>query len=448
MPGTVNRRAVRWLRGQLPELVAAGAISSENAASIERHYASVETRSNFGFVILATVGAALVGAGIILLIAHNWNDLSRAARTIIAFIPLLLAQALVAFVLLRRNDSRAWREAVAVFDVAALATAISLVSQTYQVQGTFDDFMRIWMILSIPIVYLLRTTLGAIVYVVGAVVWLFDLWSFFGTPESPNFFWIFLLLVIPYLLICYRRNRESSETAALAMVVALASIIALGATADFAKSDLGPFSFAGLMTVIYLCGLRFLPRTDQRLSALAIIGGIGIGVVAIVLSFQSAWHMGHDFNWAGRSFPQNVALAIELIFPIVAVVLSGWDLMQRRARFSIVAAAAPVVAAVTWATVKICNAPGGHVLPADCSFVGAAVFNIYALWLGIDILGRGIGSNSIARANFGLVLIAALAMARFFDSDLSFVTRGLGFILVGAGFLVANVLLFKQRATA
>ena len=37
---------------------------------------------------------------------------------------------------------------------------------------------------------------------------------------------------------------------------------------------------------------------------------------------------------------------------------------------------------------------------------------------------------------------------RFFDSDLSFVTRGIGFIIVGLGFLVANVLLFKRRTAS
>ena len=46
-----------------------------------------------------------------------------------------------------------------------------------------------------------------------------------------------------------------------------------------------------------------------------------------------------------------------------------------------------------------------------------------------------------------LLVIAALAIARFFDSDLGFVTRGLGFIVVGAGFLVANVIFFKKRVT-
>src|SRR5207253_10167612 len=59
-----------------------------------------------------------------------------------------------------------------------------------------------------------------------------------------------------------------------------------------------------------------------------------------------------------------------------------------------------------------------------------------------------IRTNSIARANFGLLLIAALAICRFFDSDLSFVARGVGFIIVGVGFLVANLLLFKRRTAS
>jgi len=277
VPGTTNRRAIRWLRGQLPELVAGGVISSDNAAGIERHYGSVDTRSNFGFVILATVGAALVGAGIILLIAHNWDDLSRAVRTIIAFIPLLIAQALIVFVLLRRNESRPWREAVAVFDVAAVATAISLISQTYQIQGSFYDFMRAWLLLSIPIVYLLRTTLGACLYVIGIIVWsLSREMAFLVRTSNPMFFWVFFFLIVPYFLIRYRKDRDSRETATLGVALTIALVVGLGFTADFAKSDLGSVAFAGLLTAIYLCGIEFFPRTDERLHAIALLGVIGI----------------------------------------------------------------------------------------------------------------------------------------------------------------------------
>ena len=443
MAGSTNRRALQWLRGQLPELVAAGAISSENARAIEHHYESVKARTNFGFVILATVGAALVGAGIILLIAHNWDELSRATRTGIAFLPLLIAQALVVFVLMRRNESRPWREAVAVFDVAAVATAISLISQTYQIQGSFAEFMRVWLLLSISIVYLLRTTVGAVVYVIGTVVWLFSRWGFISREANPMLFWVLLLLVVPYFWIRFRNDRDSRETATLAIALTVAAVFGLGSTADFAKADLGGIAFAGLFAAIYLCGIKFFPRTDERLHIVALLGGIGVGITAIVLSFESSWHMSRDLPWGQRSAAGNIGLALELLLPVAAVCMAGLDIFHRRWRFSLTAAALPIAAAIAWGIANSCE-----VSTRECSFAAAAVINCYALLLGIDILARGIRTSSIARANFGLLLIAALAISRFFDSDLSFVTRGLGFIIVGAGFLIANILLFRKRATA
>lgn len=78
----------------------------------------------------------------------------------------------------------------------------------------------------------------------------------------------------------------------------------------------------------------------------------------------------------------------------------------------------------------------------------ALLFDLYALGLGVELIGRGIRAQSIARANFGLLVIAALAIVRFFDSDLGFVARALGFIVIGLGFLGANVLLFRKRTPA
>ena len=442
MAGVRNRWAIRWLRSQLPELVASGVITSENARAIERHYEHDEPRTNFAFVILATLGSALVAAGIILLIAHNWDDLSRATRTTIAFLPLLIAQALVVFTLMRRNESRPWREAAAIFDVAAVATAISLISQTYQLQGTFADFMRTWLLLSIAIVYLLRTTLGAIAYVIGCFVWLFAGWGMFSPEGNPMLFWLLLVLVIPYVAIRFRLDRAGRKTAILVIILALASLFGVGATADFANANVGALAYAGLATAIYLCGMKFFPQTTGRLHPLAVVGGIAIGVVTIVLSFESNWHMTYGVS---RNSAANLAVAVELLFPIAAVCLAGFDLLGRRAAFSLSAALLPIVAAVAWALTHLCELPDDKWHSTSCSFAAAIVMNCYALLLGIDILARGIRRNSIARANFGLLLIAALAICRFFDSDLSFVARGVGFIIVGLGFLVANLLLFKRR---
>jgi uncharacterized membrane protein len=445
MAGVRNRRAIRWLQSQLSELVASGVISSENARAIERHYEQHQPRTNFAFVILAALGSALVGAGIVLLIAHNWDEFSRPTRTAIAFLPLPIAQALVVFTLMRRNESRPWRDAVAIFDVAAVATAISLITQTYQVQGTFADFMRTWLLLSIPIVYLLRTTLGAIVYVIGCVLWLFARWGIFSWQENPTLFWLLLMLVIPYVVLRLRRDRDSRETAILVIIVALAALFGVGATADFADANVGAIAYAGLATVIYLCGINVFPQPTGRLHPFAVLGGLVIGTVAIVLSFEWNWHMTRHVASIPRISSANVAVVIELLFPIAAVCLAGFNLLRRHADLSLSAALLPIVAGVAWAIAKLCEFPADRWQSTRCSFAAATVMNCYALVLGIDILARGIRTNSIARANFGLLLIAALAICRFFDSDLSFIIRGIGFIVVGLGFLVANVLLFKRR---
>ena len=57
-----------------------------------------------------------------------------------------------------------------------------------------------------------------------------------------------------------------------------------------------------------------------------------------------------------------------------------------------------------------------------------------SLALGVELIARGLRADSMTRVNFGLAIIAALAIARFFDSDLSFVIRAIGFIIIGLGY--------------
>jgi uncharacterized membrane protein len=447
--GSTNRRAVRWLRGQLPELVASGAINSENAQAIERHYQGVEARSNFGFVLLAIVGSALVGAGIILLIAHNWDQLSRATRSIIAFLPLIVAQALGVFVLMRRSESQPWRECVAILDVAAVGTAISLISQTYQIQGTFADFMCVWLLLSIPVVYIFRTTFGAVAYIIGTVVWVLAETEFSFSKPEQLYFWLLLLAALPYLILVFRRGGPNRQATLLSISLLLAAAIGLGFTAEAVQANLGGVAFAGLFAGAYLLGMKFFQAEgSQRLPLMALLGGIGVGVTAVVLSFESMWHMDAPSSRALSGPNRAIGIAIELFFPIVAILIFMWDLLRRkRIAFSMTAGLMPLVAGATWivANLGLADQRQHH---TPYSLGAALLFNIYTLVLGIELLARGVRANSLARANFGLLVIAALAIARFFDSDLSFATRGIGFIVVGAGFLVANAIFFRKRIAA
>ena len=444
MASSPNGRAVRWLREELPTLVASGAISAENARAIEAYYAArVKSAPNFAFVLLATVGSALVGAGIILLIAHNWDEFSRQIRCVFAFVPLLAAQGLTGIVLWRRDASKPWRESAAIFNVAAVGTAISIVSQAYQITGSLANFILVWMLLSLPLVYLLRTTLGGVAYLVGAMFWLSVREKLRGF--DPLYFWLLFVLIIPYFAMLYRRARDSRETAAFAILLAATAALGLAFTAGFSKTNFGILAFAGLFALVYLCGIEFfLSSKNDRLHPLALLGGIAIGVMTIVLTFEDIWRDAATPTWPAEA-PRAIAVAIQLLFPIAALALGGWLFLQRRMRFSVLAMAFPLVVGVGWFVASRCDRPG-LTSSSDCNLIASLLLDVYALALGIELIARGLRAESITRANFGLLVIAALAVARFFDSDLTFVVRAVGFIVIGLGFLGTNLLLFRRRS--
>src|SRR5204863_1156814 len=229
-----DRSGIRWLLDELPELVAGGVLSAEAAEALRQHYAGKDPAESrrLGFVFSAILGSLLVGAGVILLVAHNWDFLSRPVRCAIAFAPLVLSQALAVFVLIRRNGSAAWLETAAILNVAAIGTAIALVSQTYQIQGDFARFILVWMILALPIVYLFQTSVGLSAYFVGVAVWVVSSkhGDFFGAHSSDLWAWPLLLLGLPGFIILLRQNRNSYGTLLAAAALAGACAFSLGQT--------------------------------------------------------------------------------------------------------------------------------------------------------------------------------------------------------------------------
>jgi hypothetical protein len=73
---------------------------------------------------------------------------------------------------------------------------------------------------------------------------------------------------------------------------------------------------------------------------------------------------------------------------------------------------------------------------------------VYSTSTWLAKLAKGLGEARLGVTNSGLILLTALASARFFDADLSFLTRGTGFILVGLSFLGVNVYLVRKRGEA
>ena len=225
------------------------------------------------------MGSALVGAGVILLVARNWGELSRPIRCALAFLPLLASLALGFFVLLRRSHSAAWRESAALFNIAATAAALSLVSQTYQIQGSFADFIAACLILALPVVYLFCARFGAVVYALGCAAWIISKSGWGLNSPDQTAFWLFIALILPFYINLCLAGRRGWAFGTLTTALIASCFIGVMATENFARMQFAPVSVAGFFTLIYLCGIVRIREFENPLNALTVIGAIGVAVI-------------------------------------------------------------------------------------------------------------------------------------------------------------------------
>jgi hypothetical protein len=138
-----------------------------------------------------------------------------------------------------------------------------------------------------------------------------------------------------------------------------------------------------------------------------------------------------------RHYPDLLAGGIQIGWIVAALLFLGYALWRKREP-NLAPAAFPPIVIVAW---LIAKQTGNAVIPS-------LLLNFFLLALGVYTLLRGIRSGRVVEANLGMLVVAVLAIVRFFDTDLEFVVRGVAFIAIGLGFLVTNLVVFKRKARA
>ena len=433
----MNKRYVRWLDGELPALVSRGILTDRNADEIRQYYQAAPGQAAWrtGLLVCGILGAVLIGLGIILLLAHNWYLLSRAARTVLALAPLLAAQFLAAWVLLRRADSTAWREGIATFLMLMVAASMALVHQTYHIPADTGEFTLAWMLLSIPLVYLFQATLPALLYLIGIAVWALN-------RPHPNeqalYLWLLAALVIPYLLQLHKKNPHANRLATLNWAAAL-WLAACGLPLTFAATsgDAWILVYSGLFAVMYLTGsLSAGDEPRARHWPWIGLGAAGTIFLSYLLTFRGVLDLTHTavyLAWSERLTLNAIPYYVLLVgLPLLAVGLLLVCLRRGR-RALILYGLAPLFAFACYFLSWLGNLPS--MLLGNAYFFALAGVTLWA----------GIRRERLGLLNLGLLMLAALIAARFFDSSLGFTARAITFILIGLGFLGANLFVLRRR---
>jgi len=414
--------------------VSEGVLTGEGAERLRQHYDEVEPRSGrrIALTVCSILGAVLIGAGVILLLAHNWDDLSRAARTALSLVPLAAAQTLAVWALATGRRSAAWREGLGAYLSLAVGAAIALVAQTYNIPGDTGSFLLTWMLLILPAVYLLDAVVPAVIYLAGMTAWA-------GCEQSARghsaWFWAWMALALPWFAAHVRRNPYSPASAVLGWSLAICLGIGMGIVLSPVLENVWIMLSSLLLAAFYLAGtvwFRNAPAAWQN--PLHSIGAVGIAGLSLLLSFKWPWHeLGHAHLYR-----------LDLTRPEAwtAVAVLGILLIASTALLPVVRRADP--ARLVYGAMAAVAIVGHWLCQQWGSRPPSLLFSLYLFALGLTTLVSGIRQSRIGTVNAGLLVLAALIVARFFDSDLSFVARGLAFVAVGVGFLVANVVMIKR----
>lgn len=310
---------------EIHELISAGIITQKTADKILDHYKNKSSSStNRLLIVFGILGAILVGLGIVLIVAHNWDELSRATKIFFAFLPLVIRQFLCGFSLLKRQNSLLWRESSSAFLFFAVGTSISLVSQVYNLPGSLSSFLLTSMLLCLPLIYLMQSSTTSLLYLLGITCYACEAyWSY--QPEKPYQYWILLFLALPHYYRLQKKKPEINFTIFHHWLIPLSVVITLGTLAENTAA-LMYVAYFSLFGWYYLLGNKnFFANQNLRNNGYLIIGALGTIVLLLNLSFDGFWK-----ELRRTDFPmEEVILAPKFYAATIISLLAGGALFKK-----------------------------------------------------------------------------------------------------------------------
>lgn len=424
----------RWFLDELPKLREAGVIDSDTEENLQQYYrnrlATAPPPQKYFLMALSIIGSVMIAGGIILLFNYNWDMLTKPARIAIAFLPVALGMVL-SFYALFAGRSQVWREGAAVLTSAGTAVAIALLSHIYHTGGTLSEFMTLVLLLSLPLIYVFDSIALATLYAVGLFMTLdrSDVPSWLLTASG------LLVGVLPFAGWHLLREKSPYRTwmRYLAMGFAVFAIVAFGD-----KYSLGLFLYT-VCAVFMLASMRlrdnrermcrnpWLPASFCHLLVLLAIGTYAGGGTFEITLYQKTTK-GILYFWLAEG-------AFLLGFALLFV----RDYLSKQMDFHRLMMLVLILIALLGILLEAYNADHIYMRIVLIAYMGI---------LGVTLLMRGSREADMLIFNGGLLTCALLFGLRFFDTDIGLLPRAIGFIVIGLGFIGANVFFSRKLGRA
>lgn len=407
---------IRWFLEELPKLRESGVITPAIEEDLKSYYtnrlAAVPSPQKYFLLALSIIGGLLITAGTILIFNYNWDLLGKTLQIIVSFIPLTAAFVLSVYTLLK-GRSQAWKECSALATAGGAAVVIALLSQIYHVGGDFQDFMMLILFFCIPLIYIFNSVSLTAVY---------SAFLFSQCPWGRSEIISFVLLCAIQPMILYHLLKADSPYLKAMRYISMVGVVFGLVSFD----ETGPLAWFTAISLFFLAGLRVYERKESMWWNPWLI--FSFIYLTIMLGAASCSGSVRRIDFLGMNHAVTNYLFLGLLLVAFALLLVG-DALKKQITLE------RNLLVVTIFTACFAGTLGFQLM-----------MNILLALFGFVFVKNGFTRRSMLAFNAGFIMFATLLVLRFFDFGLEVLPRAGAFILLGIGFIAANIILSRRMA--
>lgn len=380
-------------------------------------------------IILAVAGSLLIGIGLCLIFWNFWQDFPLLLQTAFSFVPVLLAQAFVVYVLLRRNEDVVWRECAALLWCVGVISTVALINSVFNIHFGYVNCLLIDIVLCGSIPYLLRAVSPLPIYLYMVIHWsvgaMFP--QFIVLPIAA------LLLAVGILYPLFLKDKTDVRYKFTLWLSAAAGVAYLTTHAAFIENDFAVLTICGAAILAFL-GLYAADRDDSDYSYPYKTLGVTGCAVALSCASSVTWAyrpvMAYGIGGSLTNELSSLYFHPQYILIIAAIVLGIVLTIRARACFQ-----------NNLAKILLCSfALAGTILLLlpTIPTVLLWLLPVCALGFGGSLIYCGLDELKLLPANLGLILVFVQLYAFVLTSDISPLVLGIVFLLSGAAIIAVN----------
>lgn len=432
---TPGARTVKKILAELDWWVSQGLVSSEAASAIRERYPEPATDNKSRLVtVLSVMAAVMLGLGVILFFASNWDQIPRFAKFAISVTVMVAAYG--AGLVLRDQGLPRVGGAMVFLGTILYGSAIYLVAQAYQINEHFANGMLLWAAGILPLAVINRSSPILVLFTA-----VFCAWSgtetFYYHNFGPTTLIVILAVILP--LAYWQQSRAAVFAGILALGYFLVELMAFDLDRHDFFTDPSPIpailATAGFAGLLWAAGSyhRFRPGLGKYVSLYQTPALMLMMLMVYLFSFsdvQRELHQDHD---------PTVTVLTWIAAAVLILAQAGYLIWRARSTDAgddlyegVAALGLTVVMALS-------------TLGANNQGFAVLVNNILCFGLAAGLVVQGYRHGRALLINFGLLFFAVMVITRYIDLFWKMMSTSMFFIVGGAILLAGGIMLERQR---